>query len=401
MVVITDSATLAAACARFRQLPYVAIDTEFMRESTYWPRLCLVQMAGGGEAVAIDTLASGLDLAPLDALLHAPEVLKVFHAARQDLEIFYLRTRRVPAPLFDTQIAAMVCGFGDAVAYQTLVSSLTGKSLDKGSRFTDWSHRPLTERQIRYALNDVHHLCTVYEKLATQLADSHREAWVAEELAGLSDPAIYLVTPEDAWLRIKRRTNHPRTLAILREVAAWREIESQRRDLPRGRVARDEALTEIAASAPRTVAELARIRALPQALAERREGTELLAAVKRGLDLGEDALPRVAMPKPPPRGIGPIVELLKVLLRLASEQHHVAPKLLASADDLEKIAVDPAADVPVLHGWRREIFGADALRLARGEVALAVTCRRLRLVALPDAAAEAADQPARSSGRRP
>src|SRR5579883_1112303 len=357
MTLIADSASLAAFCHRLASSPYVTVDTEFMRDKTYYPQLCLVQLAGDEEAAAVDTLAPGMDLAPLTDLLGRTDTLMVFHAGRQDIEIFYLLSGRVPAPMFDTQVAAMVCGFGDSVGYDTLVAKLTGAHIDKSSRFTDWSVRPLTERQIRYAIEDVTHLRKVYEKLARRLERTGRASWLGEEMAVLSDPATYRSEPENAWQRLKTRSGNPRFLAVLKELAAWRESEAQKRNLPRNRVLRDEALIEIAAHHPTSVADLARTRGLSRGFAEGRMGEGILAAVARGLAVPAESLPEPAPRSELPRDLGPVVELLKVVLKLQCDAHHVAPKLVASSADIELIAADDDAPVPALKGWRREVFG--------------------------------------------
>ena len=388
MDVITTTDALARFCRRVRHAEYVTVDTEFMRERTFWPVLCLAQVAGPEGAVAVDALAGGIELAPLFELMADARVLKVFHAARQDLEIFHHLTGRVPTPIFDTQIAAMVCGFGEQVAYDALARKLANVRIDKSSRFTDWSRRPLTERQLRYALDDVRHLRVVYERLSRRLDKTGRGSWVAEEMAALTDPALYAQHPEDAWRRVKTRRADPRLLAVLREVAAWREQAAQTRDVPRNRVLRDEALVEIAAHAPTSVEELARTRGLGRGLAEGVAGRALLDAVARGLAVPEGDLPPVAA-RPAPRGAGPVVELLKVLLKMKSEEHDVAQRLVASVADLERIAGADDADVPALHGWRRDIFGADALALKAGELALAV--RGGRVVLAPPSPTEATD----------
>ena len=382
MTLITTTEDLDAFCRRLRSTDYITVDTEFMREKTFWPKLCLVQIAGPEEEAAVDPLAEGIDLAPLFGLLDDPDVLKVFHAARQDVEIFHHLTGRIPTPLFDTQVAAMVCGFGESVGYETLISKLAGARVDKSSRFTDWSHRPLTERQLAYALSDVTHLRPAYEKLRRRLARTGRASWLDEEMAILTDPATYTVEPEDAWRRLKVRTDKPRFLAVLRELAAWREREAQRKDLPRSRVLRDEALLEIASHAPTTVDDLARTRGLGRSVAEGRWGSELLGAVQRGLDLPVDQCPTAAPRVEPPPGLAPIVELLKVLLKMKCEDEQVATKLVASASDLEAIAADDEAAVPALKGWRRELFGEDALALKHGRLGLAIRDRRVRIVPL-------------------
>jgi ribonuclease D len=383
MDLITDSAALAKFCARQRGAAYITVDTEFMRERTYWPILCVVQVAGPQEAVAIDALAPEIDLAPLLALMNDPATLKVFHAARQDLEIFFHLSDAVPEPLFDTQIAAMVCGFGDSVSYETLVRRLAGAALDKASRFTDWSHRPLTERQVKYALGDVIHLRTVHERLQERLARNGRASWFAEEMAALADPALYRAEPDESWRRFRLRgRGDSRFLAVLRALAAWRERAAQQRDLPRGRILRDEALIEIASHAPQGVDALARTRGLGKGIAEGKLGREILDAVARGI---ADPDPPAAIAQKPqnPPGLGPLIELLRVLLKQRCEDFEVAQKLVASADDLEAIAADDAAPIAALHGWRREVFGADALALKHGTLALTAGRNRIELVPLP------------------
>ncbi|MBL8835410.1 MAG: ribonuclease D [Alphaproteobacteria bacterium] len=388
MRLITDSAELAEFCARLATADFVTVDTEFMRERTYWPRLCLVQLAGPQDAACVDPLMPGIDLEPLIKLMYEPRVLKVFHAARQDLEIFFNLTGRVPAPLFDTQVAAMVCGFGEAASYETLVNQLAREQIDKSMRFTDWAARPLSDRQIAYALADVTHLRVVYQALADRLMKTGRAGWLEEEMATLLDPITYRTTPEEAWRRLKPRTARPRVLAVLREVAAWREREAQRRDVPRVRIVRDEALLEIAVAAPTTADALARTRGLSQGFAEGRLGQDLLEAVARGRTMPESEIPTLPPAPVSPPGIGPIVELLKVLLKIKCEEHHVAPKLVASSSDLERIASDDDADVPAMKGWRREVFGLEALALKHGRIALSMKGRRIVMLDL--ARAEAA-----------
>lgn len=380
MTLITDQDALAAFCARQANADYLTVDTEFLRESTYWPILCLVQIAGPDEAAAVDPLAEGLDLTPLYELMANERVLKVFHSARQDVEIFVKLTGRVPTPLFDTQVAAMVCGFGESVGYETLVTKLAGVRIDKSSRFTDWSRRPLTEKQLHYALADVTHLRPVYDKLRRRLTKSGRERWLDEEMAVLTDAATYIVEPRDAWQRIKTRSSDPRFLAILRELAAWRETEAQKRNQPRGRILRDDALIEIAAHAPRTMDELARTRGLTKNMAEGWQGAGLLAAVERGLAVPPSERPRLEQRPELPSGIGPTVELLRVLLKMKCEDNDVAQKLVATVSDLEQIAADDNADVPALHGWRRELFGEDALALKHGRISLAIENGRVKVV---------------------
>jgi len=395
MTWIADTATLSDFCRRAAAAPFVTVDTEFMRERTYWAQLCLVQVATADEAVAIDALAPGLDLAPLFGLLDDPRILKVFHAARQDLEIFHHLTDRVPGPLFDTQVAAMVCGFGDAVSYETLAGQLAGARIDKSARFTDWAQRPLSERQIAYALADVTHLRKAYGALARRLTQTGRASWLQEEMATLLDPATYRMDPELAWQRLKPRSGKPRLVAVLKEVAAWREREAQRRDIPRNRVLRDETVMDIAGHAPHSADELARMRGLSKGFAEGRLGEDVLDAVRRGLAMPESEIPVVPQPADLPRGIGPIVELLKVLLKMKCDEHDVAQKLVATTADLERVAADDRADVPALHGWRREVFGNSALALKHGE--LAITLRNKQIVLItPD---ETVVQPAAVNAR--
>ena len=372
MKVIATTAALEKFCAEAMTARYVTVDTEFMRENTYYPKLCLMQIASAVDAVLVDPLADGIDLAPVFALMAAPQVLKVFHAARQDIEIFVHLSGAVPAPIFDTQIAGMACGFGDAISYDRLVKSVVGVEIDKSSRFTDWARRPLGDRQLTYALSDVTHLRLVFEALEERLRANGREPWLADEMAVLTDPATYVVAPEDAWRRLKLRNPKPRTLAVLRELAALRENEARHRDLPRNRVLRDEVLTEIAASVPSTPEELARARSISDNVAKGKLGQGILEAVRRGANSDRNSWPRPPAATPPRRGREPVVELLRVLLKLKAEEHGVAQKLIANMADLDLIADDDDADVPALSGWRREIFGDAAIALKHGGVALTI-----------------------------
>ncbi len=380
MRIVTESRGLEDLCRKLEHAAFVTVDTEFIREKTFWPRLCLVQIAGPEDAVVVDPLADGLDLAPLFSLLRAPAVLKVFHSARQDVEIFCRLAGEVPTPLFDTQLAAMVCGFGDSVAYETLVARLADARIDKTQRFTDWSRRPLTKPQLHYALSDVTHLRAIYENLAEQLERTGRTAWLDEEMAVLTDPQTYENPPQDAWRRLKFRRREPRYLAILREVAAWREREAQARDLPRVRVLRDEALVEIAAHVPTSANDLAHIRRVGRGFAKGPLAAGLLDAVTRGGAVPEDRCPRLPPRRETPKGVGPMIELLKVLLKMKCESYGVAHKLVATVDDLERIAMDDGADLPALSGWRREVFGEDALALKSGRIALAAENGRVTLI---------------------
>jgi ribonuclease D len=372
MTIITTTAELAAVCKRLARVDTVTVDTEFMRETTFWPKLCVVQLAGPEEAVIIDAMAPEIDLEPLFKLMANEKVMKVFHAARQDIEIVYHLGGLIPHPIFDTQVAAMVCGFGDSISYDQLVHRLTGEKIDKSSRFTDWSRRPLSERQTEYALADVTHLRDVYAALSARLAEQKRTEWVREEMEVLISRETYELEPEHAWKRLKMRVRKPVELAILQEVAAWREREAQARDVPRNRVIKDDAIYEIAGQQPTTVAALGQLRTIPRGFERSRAAEDILAGVRRALALPKDQLPRVPKHRPPSNGNGAAVDLLKVLLKMISESHGVAAKIIATVDDLEAIAADDAADVPALHGWRRELFGETALKLKRGEIALAV-----------------------------
>jgi ribonuclease D len=377
---VTTTAELDALCQRLRAERFVTVDTEFMRERTYWPELCVVQLAGDREVAVVDAQAEGLDLAPLGALLADEAVEKIFHACRQDIEIFVLRFGAVPKPLFDTQVAAMVAGFGDQVGYDALVAALTGGHIDKAHRFSDWSARPLSQAQIDYAAADVTHLRGVYRKLRERLERDNRLDWVAEEMALLADPATYQPDPETMWERLRPRTNNRRLLGILRAIAAWREREAQRSNIPRGRMLKDEAILEIAATAPTTVDALSRARGITRGFAEGRMGASLLAAIAEAKSVPDDALPPAPALRDGPRASPALVSLLKVLLAAKCEQHHVAAKLVANSDDIDRLASEDTPDIPALHGWRHEIFGADAQALKEGGVALGVQGKRIKLV---------------------
>ncbi len=370
MRLITTTDELASFSAALAAESFTAIDTEFMRETTYWPRLCLIQAAAHGVEAAIDPLAEGIDLAPFFAVLADPGVLKVFHAARQDLEIFLNLMGRLPAPIFDTQIAAMACGLGDTIAYDALVQQVLRRRLDKSSRFTDWSRRPLSEAQLAYALADVTHLRDLYPKLANRLAAEGRSDWLGEEHANLTDPQIYDTTPENAWKRLKLRKTAPDYVVALQVVAAWRERQAQSRDVPRGRILKDDALYEIAELRPREPGAFERLRATPRGFGNSRAAGDLMKALGDALDDPDRAPIRIERPAPAPSGGGPTVELLKVLLRAEAERIGVAPRLIASMSDLEAIAADDEADVPALTGWRRKVFGARALALKAGALCL-------------------------------
>jgi len=383
MDLITDTQTLTAFCDRLAGESFVTVDTEFMREKTYWPKLCLVQLGGEEEAHCVDVLADGIDLQPLYDLMANDQVLKVFHAARQDVEIFVKLTGKTPTPMFDTQVAAMVCGFGESVGYETLVNNLCKKNLDKGSRFTDWSKRPLTERQITYALGDVTHLRVIYQRLMKKLEDNNRAGWLDEEMDALTSPSTYIVDPEMAWKRLKARTKSAKVLAVLREVAAWREREAQRKDMPRNRVIRDDAIIEIAHHTPKDAHALERVRGMNKSIAQGRYGNEILIAIKHALNMDPADYPQPPAKKDLPKGLGPVVDLLKVLLKFSCEHNDVAQKLVANAQDLEQIAAYGAkADVACLKGWRRELFGASAIKLKEGKLSLAVNGKNIKVIEL-------------------
>ena len=383
---ITRTEDLARFCETAKTAPYVTVDTEFLRERTYWSRLCLIQLAippastdaeTGGEAVLVDPLAEGLSLDPLYELFRHEATVKVFHAARQDLEIFYVDHGVIPQPMFDTQVAAMVCGFGEQVGYETLVRKIARANLDKSSRFTDWSRRPLSDAQKSYALADVTHLRVIYEFLSAELKKNGRESWLAEEIGVLEDPETYINRPEEAWLKIRTRTNSPRFLAILRELARFRENYAQDRDVPRSRVFKDDAMIELASTRPATEADLGKSRLL---LREARRGdiaAGILAAVKAGQESGDLPKPKGVEPGRP--GNPALSDLLRVLLKAKADAAGVAPRLIASAADLDAIATGER-DLPALHGWRAEVFGRDALRLATGEIALSAGGGVVRVV---------------------
>ncbi len=373
---ITTTDSLAQACARLAKHPCVTIDTEFLRESTYYPILCVMQMASPDEALVVDALAPDIDLASFFALMADERVLKVFHAGRQDIEIVWHRAGLIPHPVFDTQIAAMVLGHGDSISYEQLVQRITGDYLDKSHRFTDWSRRPLSKAQIAYAISDVTHLRDIYLALSADLAKRGRIEWVNEEMEILTSPDTYRAEPERAWQRVRTRARKPKELAVLMEVAAWREREAQSRDVPRGRVLKDDALGDIAVQAPTSMEKLAALRSLPRGFERSKWGEAILQAVERGLARDLKSLPRIERSRAAVNGAA-IVELLKVLLRMTAERHAVAAKVIATVEDLERIAADDEADVAALKGWRRELFGEKALALKHGRLALAIESGRV------------------------
>ena len=380
MTPITTTADLETFCAKILGQAFVAVDTEFMRETTYWPKLCLIQAATPDDEAVIDPLAPGLDLEPFLQILRDESIVKVFHAARQDVEIFH-NLKAMPKPLFDTQVAAMAAGYGEQIAYDALVRNMLKIELDKSSRFTDWARRPLTENQLTYALADVTHLAALYPRLRSRLEDEGRVAWVADDMKSLSDPALYDVSPENAWRRLKPRKQSPRYLSVYRAVAEWREKTAQLRDQPRGRILKDDAIDELASQAPTDAAQMERLRSVPKGFAGSRFGPELLETIREALRDPEATAPVIEKTRSPHNpAAGSVVELLKVLLKARAEDGGVASKLIATVSDLEMIAQDDNADTPALTGWRLEAFGADALRLKRGELALVLDGSRVRVV---------------------
>jgi ribonuclease D len=379
-VLITTTQALAELCTRLAAESYVTVDTEFMREKTYFPELCVVQLAGAHDVAVVDAQAQGIDLAPLGALLANPDVVKVFHACRQDIEIFLLRYGAVPARIFDTQIAAMVAGFGDQVGYGELVANLAGFHIDKAHRFSDWSARPLTPAQITYAAADVTHLREVYIRLSRRLEQDNRLSWVAEEMAILNNPATYRGDPETAWERLRPRTSNRRLLYALKEIAAWREKEAQRVNIPRQRLIKDEALLEIAATAPANADALARVRGVSRGFAEGKSGSALMEVLAAARRVPDGDLPAAPQQRDSARPSAALVSLLKVLLAANAERHNVAPRLVASSDDIDRLALEENPDIPGLQGWRREVFGNDALLLKQGRMALGVDGRRVKFI---------------------
>ncbi|WP_183188413.1 ribonuclease D [Ancylobacter tetraedralis] len=386
MNMITTTDALIEACERLARHRFITVDTEFLRETTFWPKLCVVQIASPDEAIVIDAIADGLDLAPFFALMANEQVLKVFHAGRQDIEIVWHLAGIIPRPVFDTQVAAMVLGHGDSISYDQLVQRLTGQLLDKSLRFTDWSRRPLSAAQIAYAEADVTHLRDVFLKLDADLQKRGRADWVGEEMAVLTSPDTYRQEPARAWERLRSRARKPKDLAVLMSVAAWREQEAQARDIPRSRILKDDVIAEIISQHPTTIERLGQLRSMPKGFERSRVGEQIIEAVKAGLALDPKTLPRIERDKPLSNGASATVELLKVLLRMTSEQHGVAAKVIATMDDLEMIASDDEPDVPALHGWRRELFGERALALKAGRLALAM--QRGRVIALERTASE-------------
>ena len=370
MRIVTTSQDLTSACQRLSDSDFVAVDTEFMREQTFWPQLCLVQLASPEDAFILDPLAPGLDLAPFWSLMANESVAKVFHAARQDIEIVFAKTGLVPRPVFDTQIAAMVCGFGESISYVNLVKKVTGVDLDKSSRFTDWSRRPLSDKQLSYALADVTHLRDVYRHLKSEIDASGRADWLNEEMGVLTDRKTYEQHPDEAWQRLKLRVKNRKALAVLMELAAWRERMAQSQDVPRARILRDEALYDIANQAPTSAEQLSELRTLSEGFSRSARARDILEAVKRGLQRDTKVLPPIERGQQLSAEATALIDLLRVLLKASAARHRVAPRLIADSEDLERIALESEPDIAALKGWRRKLFGEDALRLKRGEIAL-------------------------------
>ncbi|GIL03273.1 MAG: ribonuclease D [Alphaproteobacteria bacterium] len=387
MQIVTTTEQLKRLCGGFARAPYVTVDTEFLRETTFWPELCLVQMASPDEAAIIDPLAPGIELTPLFELMADEKVVKVFHAARQDIEIIYNLAGLIPHPVFDTQVAAMVCGYGDSISYDQLVFRITAERVDKSSRFTDWKRRPLSAKQLEYALSDVTHLRQVYQSIKANLEEQGRAHWVSEEMEILTSPETYDMPPANAWQRLKLRVRKPRDFALLKALAEWREIMARTHNVPRGRVIKDEAIYEICGHPPRSTADLMALRGLSRGFDRNRYGNELLAVVRQVLETPKASLPGVpSVPQKSFDGSGATTEMLKVLLKLIVEKHGVAAKIVATVEDLERIADDDEADVPALKGWRRELFGEAALKLKNGRIALGCNGRSVQLIAIEDCA---------------
>jgi ribonuclease D len=385
MRIVTNTADLKALITELENAPYLALDTEFLRDQTYWPKLCLIQVASTDVAAIIDPLVDGIDLKPFYELLKNPKIVKVFHAARQDIEIFQQQGGVIPHPLFDTQVAAMVAGYGDAASYETLARRIAGVEIDKSSRFTDWSRRPLSNKQLEYAIGDVTHLRMIYEVLDAELKKNHREAWVADEISALQNAELYAMNPANAWKRLKARTTSKRFIALLAAIAEWREREAQTRDIPRGRVLKDEAILEIAAHPPESADALERIRAIPKGFANSRMGKTLMDAIEHGRHAQP---PEGIEPEKPRRKREPsqaAIDLLKTLLRLRAEDANVAPRLIANADDIESLAAFEDDGIAALQGWRAEVFGNDALALRKGELGIALSKGKAVVVKLDSA----------------
>ncbi|MFT6658444.1 ribonuclease D [Maritalea sp.] len=373
MKIITSTKDLAEFCDAAKNFDFVTVDTEFLRETTYWPILCLVQMATPEEAVIVDPMVEGFDLGPMFELFQNKSVVKVFHAAKQDIEIFVKLSGDAPQPVFDTQVAAAVCGFGDSISYDNLVRMITGTQLDKSSRFTNWSHRPLTDKQLTYALGDVTHLRDCYLHIVDLLEEKDRLPWIEDELAALMDRNNYLVQPEDAWKRLKMKVNRPRDLAMMQELAAWRELKAQQQDVPRGRVVKDDAIYELAQQQPNSTKAFDRLRSFSKGFGRSSSADEIIKIVAQVQSIDKDDLPKVPRKPNGPSPKGAIGDLLRVLLKAVSETEGVAPRIIASSDDIDQIVLNDNADVQALSGWRREVFGNKALAIKSGKLALGAT----------------------------
>jgi ribonuclease D len=370
-MIISTQEQLNDICAKLAKHTYITVDTEFLRDKTFYSKLCLVQLcAPDMEPVAIDPIEFDLDLKPFHDLMHNEKVIKVFHAARQDLEIFYQMNGKIPHPIFDTQVAAMVCGYGDSIAYNKLVQDITGHALEKNAQFTDWSRRPLSEKQLTYALNDVTYLREIYETLDARLYKQKRHHWVEQEMEILTNPDTYEMPVGEMWKRIKIRTDRPENLAILRELAIWREELARKKDIPRNRIMRDEALADIAMYKPKNINDLSRIRNVPKDVIKNHIGKTLLKLVQKAQESDKKTWPKIKRSKPLAREYAPILEMLKLLLKINSSEAHVAAKLIANASDLEEIVTSDKPDCLAMKGWRFEVFGNDALDLKSGKISL-------------------------------
>ncbi|NDE89901.1 MAG: ribonuclease D [Alphaproteobacteria bacterium] len=380
-MIINNNDELKQFCDKLHSSRFLAIDTEFIRDRTYWPRLCLIQVAGENDVVgAIDPLADDIDLSPLLNLLYDEKILKVFHAARQDLEIFFHMTGKVPSPIADTQVMGMVCGFGESVSYENIVAKLAKGTIDKSSRFTDWALRPLSEKQLHYALDDVRFLRPVFEKLEKKLKELNRADWIEEEMNILREPSTYKLEPDQAWKRLKIKMDKPKFFTLVKDLCAWREREAQTIDIPRNRVIRDEALMEIVHHVPRDAAELGRVRGLSAEFAKNRLGSGIIEVIKNAQSRAPDALPDELRKKHLPSNLGAVVDMLKVLLRLVAEENDVATKLISNASDLDMLAENDAADVLAMKGWRYDVFGKKAVALKQGKLALKLNNNKIEFI---------------------
>jgi ribonuclease D len=389
MNLVVSTGVLRAFCERAAKFDFVTVDTEFLRETTYWPKLCLIQAATDDEAVVIDPLAPDLDLSPFFELLADPEVIKVFHAARQDIEIFVKLTGKVPVNIFDTQIAASVCGFGDSVSYDNLVRSITNIELDKSSRFTDWAARPLSEKQQVYALADVTHLRDVYRELRKQVDATGRWDWVEDELEVLRSIDTYVVQPEQAWERLRMKINRPRDLAALQRLAAWRERRAQEGDQPRSRVLKDDILFDLAMQRPLTPDAFEKLRTVPRGFGRSAAAAEIMALLKEVEALPKGELPTVAERYRGPSPKGAVGDLIRVLLKSVADEHGVAARIIATSDEIDALVLDDDADVPALKGWRRKLFGEKALDIKHGRIGLVATSKGVREIVVRERASAA------------